>query len=573
MPLRLGSAGLKYPLPNKAETQARQNAAAASAGGSASASAYSANRRYAGLKKELRYKSLEAGLDRGFKAQQSFFDREHQKGSQLSRQEAQDALQEKRITSQEGIAKAGREATKARQTQRHKYGTDTDKLKRDQDREDIERRIDADIEDRLRRGDLVLTPSQSAKLAELEQEKEDGEFLHSNPEMQAEGTRKYKARRRAILRGHQQSMEPTAVDLARKRTLYRNPQTGELSNTDGAKEGEEPWEARVQLKDGTTVPRDQDPVKAAQVQKSRDERTKTEAGLAARANEIVKRISSGDANDQGSPEENYAWAYAQAIIELKHREEQRSAWGNRTAVPGGAPPTEGPDGTMPQPGPVPDDPSGTMPPAPLGQPPTDEQDVGAVPADQVETTVPPPPEIQELTRRIEDIMEELGVTDISEIEDPELMKEVDLLERKFNAWQFGEPIQLKADDDPSAFTPGTRVRHPTDGTVREIQPARAVKPPPAPAREAKPKPQVPARAVKPEPDALTDEEWDQRDRDLYGPTDEKDTDADLEWIEKLRREDRESRLQRARKKNRDDRRIKNRLGDGRAYGRRGKYGK
>ena len=120
MPLRLGSAGLKYPLPNKAETQARQNAAAASAGGSASASAYSANRRYAGLKKELRYKSLEAGLDRGFKAQQSFFDREHQKGSQLSRQEAQDALQEKRITSQEGIAKAGREATKARQTPRHK---------------------------------------------------------------------------------------------------------------------------------------------------------------------------------------------------------------------------------------------------------------------------------------------------------------------------------------------------------------------------------------------------------------------------------------------------------------------
>ena len=159
MPLRLGSAGLKYPLPNKAETQARQNAAAASAGGSASASAYSANRRYAGLKKELRYKSLEAGLDRGFKAQQSFFDREHQKGSQLSRQEAQDALQGKRIAAQDIMQGEQHEFERKQQKRRHKYGDDTAKLKRDQQIKDRDRDTRIQRRGEVQRGERKLSPA------------------------------------------------------------------------------------------------------------------------------------------------------------------------------------------------------------------------------------------------------------------------------------------------------------------------------------------------------------------------------------------------------------------------------
>lgn len=96
MALRLGTGGLKYPLPVAPDAQ--QSIAAASAGGSAAASAYGANRSFAANKMrvqadlansaaERQQRAEQAYYDRGFKAQQNFYDREHQAGAQLQMQD------------------------------------------------------------------------------------------------------------------------------------------------------------------------------------------------------------------------------------------------------------------------------------------------------------------------------------------------------------------------------------------------------------------------------------------------------------------------------------------------------
>lgn len=76
MAIRVGVTGLKYQIPSYAELGARRSAAAASAGGSASASAYGANRRYAMGKKQLQHS-----------AEQAFYEREHEMGAQLAAQQ------------------------------------------------------------------------------------------------------------------------------------------------------------------------------------------------------------------------------------------------------------------------------------------------------------------------------------------------------------------------------------------------------------------------------------------------------------------------------------------------------
>lgn len=75
MAIRAGSGGLRFPLPNQSEIQARQNAAAASAGGSAAASTYSANRQFAGQQRALRYTAVNNELNRQFQGFQAEQDR------------------------------------------------------------------------------------------------------------------------------------------------------------------------------------------------------------------------------------------------------------------------------------------------------------------------------------------------------------------------------------------------------------------------------------------------------------------------------------------------------------------
>ena len=76
MAITVGVGRLTAALPSYADISARRSAAASSAGGSASSSAYAANRRYATARQQMRHQ-----------AEQAFFDRQHQAGAQLERQE------------------------------------------------------------------------------------------------------------------------------------------------------------------------------------------------------------------------------------------------------------------------------------------------------------------------------------------------------------------------------------------------------------------------------------------------------------------------------------------------------
>ena len=93
MGISAGSGGLKYALPNRNASQSTQNAAAASAGGSASASAYGANRRYAGLKKQLQFQAVDSERDRQFKGSEAERDRRFKYASARQEQGHQSSLQ------------------------------------------------------------------------------------------------------------------------------------------------------------------------------------------------------------------------------------------------------------------------------------------------------------------------------------------------------------------------------------------------------------------------------------------------------------------------------------------------
>ena len=121
MAIRAGSGGLKYALPN--QRQAAQNAAAASAGGSASASAYGANRRYAGLKQQLRYNAVNAELDR----QHSSLENEQERGLKYEMQarthRQQTSLQDDRHAQQTSERLGAQSFSTAERLGRQAYGT------------------------------------------------------------------------------------------------------------------------------------------------------------------------------------------------------------------------------------------------------------------------------------------------------------------------------------------------------------------------------------------------------------------------------------------------------------------
>lgn len=247
MAIRTGGGGLKYQLPSQAQIQAQQAAAAASAGGSASASAYGANRRYAGLKMQLRADAFQSGLDRQFRAQQAFFQREHEAGGQLEAQRAalerqqagfdqQTALQQAQFGQQTAIQQAGQQFTADQAALDRQFTKE-----RDQARIDEERRIRGDtpeqrqferdqyfrIEDDIRKGTLVLSPADQRELARLDEGLNDASKL--DLQGQAEYVKQYERRKSAILQ-RAKPPGPTATERAQQGTTYFDPQTGGFEN-------------------------------------------------------------------------------------------------------------------------------------------------------------------------------------------------------------------------------------------------------------------------------------------------------------------------------------------------------
>ena len=265
MAIRAGSGGLKYRLPNRSQTQARQNAAAASAGGSASATAFSANRRYAGVKKRLRHEASQSAINRRFDAQQKYYDREHYAAKEISRQKAATALEKQRAASakdrqqdalivQESQAEIDREVTRRRnkvldaraeeqikakeelrkaKEEQEQLKTDRDyqdqiatgeRILSEEDKETLEDELDEFITEGLDNKTLVLTPEAKAKLEKLGREA----YLESlMPEQLADFKRQQKTQKRRILRGAKKRPALTGAQNYTQNRIYLDRETGE----------------------------------------------------------------------------------------------------------------------------------------------------------------------------------------------------------------------------------------------------------------------------------------------------------------------------------------------------------
>lgn len=239
MAIRSGSPGLKYPLPNN--TMAQQSAAAASAGGSASASAYGANRSFAANKMrvqadlansaaERQQRAEQAYYDRGFRAQQNFYDREHQAGAQLQSQDfrADQAELDRQFTAERDQAQMDFRANES-QLDRD-FTAQRDAAAAEQDQAAFEAKRDAEIEEGIRTGKLEIPWELQQQQRKLDA---DMAIIKTNPQWQdpawrAEFQRKYDAAKREILRSARAPQAPTATEAANSGTTYFDPSTGKF---------------------------------------------------------------------------------------------------------------------------------------------------------------------------------------------------------------------------------------------------------------------------------------------------------------------------------------------------------
>lgn len=235
MAIRSGTGGLKYPLP--ANTDAAASIAAASAGGSASASAYGANRQFAANKMRVQADLANAAADRdfrarsqmqeqGYRAQQAFYDREHQAGAQLQAQDFR-AQQSELDRNFDAYQRMQGQQFQAGEAQKDRdFTTERDKARYEQDQAAFEREVDAGIEGDIRSGKLQLSPKAQAELDALEGGKIDVTRPDYDPQQRAEFEKNYEARKREILRTAGPPKGPTATDAANQGTTYYDPKTG-----------------------------------------------------------------------------------------------------------------------------------------------------------------------------------------------------------------------------------------------------------------------------------------------------------------------------------------------------------
>jgi hypothetical protein len=304
MPIRAGSGGLKYPLPSQSQLAAQQAAAAASAGGSAVASAYATNQRRASDNKQLRYNFLQAEMDRNFKAEQAFYDREHQMGGQLEAQDFRAGLQQQQLAHQDAVQfrsqtfqgeqnKLDREF-RGDQTQRNQdFIRERDQQRFQQDQTQFERGVDAQIEQGIRQGKLELPPESQRKLQQLEAGK--AKLRELDPAQQAEFMRKYEEEKRNIMRTAQQPGGVTATGQANRATTYYDPQTQTYVDT--------PIPGRTQpFVNGAPLP--PDPAKVLQAKQQEMQQKQFQTDAAKYQKELQKeaqRLQKDDIGEDGKP--------------------------------------------------------------------------------------------------------------------------------------------------------------------------------------------------------------------------------------------------------------------------------
>ena len=221
MAIRAGSQGLKYALPSQAEINARQSAAAASAGGSASATAFAANRRYALGRQQLQQSALQNALDRQFSAQQAGISRQFQAGQQTERLEQQEALQKLGQEFRAGQAELGRDFQAGQAKIGRGFGLSQDRFQTARDR-------NAGLQDAIRSGDMQLPKGSQPELDKLDQKRAKVLADKSlNPSQRADALAQIAEDRNRIL----STAQPVSGASAANRNIdHFNPKTGQFQD-------------------------------------------------------------------------------------------------------------------------------------------------------------------------------------------------------------------------------------------------------------------------------------------------------------------------------------------------------
>lgn len=209
MALRLGTGGLKYPIPVAPDAQ--QSIAAASAGGSAAASAYGANRSFAANKMRVQADLANSAAERdfrarsqmeeqGFRARENFYDREHQAGAQLQGQEFRANQEELDRNFRAFQQQSGQNFQLNRDKTEMDFTRERDQTQFDRSQTD-ERVQDESIRTGISSGDLVLSKGGQAAWDKLQSDRAAAALQKDlSPEGRAEAERKFDERERGILR-------------------------------------------------------------------------------------------------------------------------------------------------------------------------------------------------------------------------------------------------------------------------------------------------------------------------------------------------------------------------------------
>jgi hypothetical protein len=241
MAIRSGTGGLKYPLPNQGQLSAQMSAAAASSGGSAAASTFGANRSFAANKMrvqadlansaaERQFRAMSQMEEQGFRAQQQFYDREHDKGSQLEAQRFGAEQQQQRFDQQREMQWQDQYYTTERDRQQQGFQTERDKTQFEQDQKRFEQEIDAGIEGDMRSGKLELSPEAQKEMQALESGRIEAQKL--DPQQRADFEEQYQKRKRDLLRTAKPPKGPTATEAYNRGVVYRG-EDGRAYDTPG----------------------------------------------------------------------------------------------------------------------------------------------------------------------------------------------------------------------------------------------------------------------------------------------------------------------------------------------------
>lgn len=293
MAIRVGSEGLKYPLPSYAEIGARQSAAAASAGATTTAAAYTANRRHAGLKLQLRHEAEQAAINRQFQAEQA-------------------------------ANKPGRVTVRSDNSPQIEAQQDEQQFQNQQAllQERGEQDLDQSILQGVRRGELELPEAAQRQMRQLDAAGVDA--LQLDPGQQLDFAAQRNVMQRDLLRLAQPRRSSPAQDL-RRSTAFVDPQGGMY---DEAGEGRIPFNVRT----GKPLFEQKDPAAEAEQQFNSSVMKRYEKNLT--ETDLYNKPLYGDT--EGKVDENAA---LQAAID-----QQNSVERGRQRLLGGAAKAEGASG-------------------------------------------------------------------------------------------------------------------------------------------------------------------------------------------------------------------------------------